>query len=106
MMCNGEFRDKSSDDTLDYLKHIAENERHWDTIGTYESPVKSQISSRDNFNFKEDNDLSAKFMSPVRKVETLKMKNTEHVKLIQEIACHICNYNEHVTQNCRTLPAL
>ena len=37
-MCNGEFKDKSPEDALDYLEHIAENAQHWDTIGTYESP--------------------------------------------------------------------
>src|SRR5215813_8543042 len=34
------------------------------------------------------------------------MRKNDHVKSIQEITCHICNSNEHVTQTCPTLPAL
>ena len=41
MMCNGDFRDKSLEDAMDYLEHIVENAQYWDTIGTYESTVKS-----------------------------------------------------------------
>ena len=40
MMCNGEFRDKSPEDALDYLDYIAENAQHWDTVGSYESSSK------------------------------------------------------------------
>ena len=106
MMCNREFKDKSPEDTLDYLEHIDENAQHWDTIGTYESPIKPQPSGRGIFNLREDHDLSAKYASLARKVEALEIKKTEHVKTIQEVACYICNSNEHVTQNCPTLPAL
>ena len=105
MMCNGEFRDKSPEDALDYLEYIAENAQHWDTVGTYESSVKPQPSGRGMFNLREDHDLSAKYASLAKKVEALELKKNEHVKSIQEIACHVCNSNEHVTQNCPTLPA-
>ena len=98
MMCNGEFRDKSPEDALDYLEHIAENAQHWDTIGTYESPVKPQPSGRGMFNLRKYYDLSGKYASLARKIGALETKKTEHVKTIQEVACHICNSNEHVTQ--------
>ena len=68
MMCNGEFRDKSPEDALDYLERIAENAQYWDTIGIYEPPVKSQASSRGIFNFKEDHDISAKYVPLARKL--------------------------------------
>ena len=93
-MCNGEFRDKSPEDALDYLEHIAENAQHWD----YESPVNPQPSGRGIFNLREDHDLSAKYASLARKVEALEIKKTEHVKTIQEVECHICNSNEHYTK--------
>ena len=67
-MCNGEFRDKSPEDALDYLEHIAENAQHWDTIGTYESHVKLQPSGRGMFNLIEDHDLSPKYASLVKKL--------------------------------------
>ena len=54
----------------------------------------------------EDHDLSTKYASLARKVEALEIKKFEYAKTIQEVACHICNSNEHVTQNCPTLPAL
>ena len=82
MFYNGQFKDKNLEDALDYLEHIAENEQHWDTIGTYESPVKSQASSRCIFNLKKDHDLSAKYASLTRKVEALETKKTEYVKTI------------------------
>ena len=40
MMCNGEFRDKSPEDALDYLDYIAKNAQRWDTVGSYESSSK------------------------------------------------------------------
>ena len=85
------------------LEHIAENAQHQDIIGTYESPVKPQPYGRDMFNLREDHDLFAKYASLGRKVEALETKKTEHVKTIQEVACHICNSNKHLTQNCPTL---
>ena len=106
MLCNWEFRDKSPEYVLDYLDHIAENAQQWDTIGTYESPVKPQPSGRGMFNLREDHDLSAKYASLARKVEALETKKTEHIKIIQEVAYNICNSNENITQNCSTLPAL
>ena len=105
-MCNGEFRDKSPEDALDYLEHIVENAQHWDIIDTYESPVKSQASTMGIFNLKEDHDLFTKYTSLSKKVEVLEIKKIEHVKSIKEVVCHICNSNEHVTQNCPTLLAL
>ena len=83
MMCNGEFRDKSPESALNYLEHIAENAQRWDTIGTYESPVKPQASSRGIFNLKEDHDLPAKYASLARKFEALETKKIEHLKTIQ-----------------------
>ena len=74
MMCIGEFRDKSPEDALDYLEHIAENAQHWDTISTYKSPVKSQASSKGIFNLKKDYDLAAKYASLARKNEALEIK--------------------------------
>ena len=82
------------------------NAQHWDTIGTYESPVKPQPSGRGMFKLREDHDISTKYASLARKIEALEIKKTEHVKTIHEVACHICNSNEHVTQNCPILPAL
>ena len=33
-------------------------------------------------------------------------KKSDQVKSVQEIACNICNSNDHFTQECPTLPAL
>ena len=44
MMCNGEFRNKSPENALDYLDCIAENAQHWDTVGSYKSSSKPQSS--------------------------------------------------------------
>src|SRR5215813_3071509 len=106
MMCNGEFRDKSPEDALDYLEHRVENAQHWDTVEIYESYVKPQSSGKVIFNLRDDHDLSAKYAALARKVEALEMRKSDHVKSIQEVVCHICNSNEHVTQTRPTLPAL
>ena len=73
MMCNGEFKDKSPEDALDYLDHIADNAQHWDTIGSYESLSKPQSppSGGGMHNLREDYDLQAKFASLARKIEAL-----------------------------------
>ena len=73
MMCNGEFRDKSPEDALDYLHYIAKNAQHWDTIGSYESSSKPQSSSSGGgmHILREDHDFQAKFASLARKVEAL-----------------------------------
>ena len=70
MMCNGEFRDKSPEDALDYLDYIVENTQHWDTIEFYESSSKPQPSPSGGcmHNLREDHDFQAKFASLARKV--------------------------------------
>ncbi|KAH9704470.1 hypothetical protein KPL70_011475 [Citrus sinensis] len=107
-MCNGEFRDKNPEDALDYLDQLAENAQHWDTVGTFELTNKQQSSPSSGgiHNLREDHDLQAKFASLVRKVEALEHKKSDQVKSVQEIACNICNSNDHFTQECPTLPAL
>ncbi|XP_024035548.1 uncharacterized protein LOC112096355 [Citrus clementina] len=108
MMCNSEFRDKNPEDALDYLDQLAENAQHWDTVGTFELKNKQQSSPSSGgiHNLREDHDLQAKFPSLVRKVEALEHKKSDQVKSVQEIACNICNSNDHFTQECPTLPAL
>ena len=72
-MCNGEFRDKSPEDALNYLDYIAENAQHQDTVGSYESSSKPQSSPSDGgmHNLREDHDFQAKFASLAGKVEVL-----------------------------------
>ncbi|KAK9211927.1 hypothetical protein WN943_001306 [Citrus x changshan-huyou] len=108
MMCNGEFRDKNPEDALDDLDQLAENAQHWDTVGTFELTNKQQSSPSSGgiHNLREDHDLQAKFASLVRKVEALEHKESDQVKSVQEIACNICNSNDHFTQECPTLPTL
>lgn len=108
MMCNGEFRDNNSKDALDYLDQLAENAQHWDIVGTFELTNKPQPSpsNRGIHNLREGHNLQAKFASLVRKVEALEYKRSDQVKSVQEIACSVCNPNDHFTQDCLTLPAL
>ena len=63
-------------------------------------------SSEGIHNLKEERDLQEKFASLVSKVEALEHKKSDQVKSVQEIACNICNSNDHFTQECPTLPAL
>ena len=46
------------------------------------------------------------FASLVRKVEALEHKKSDQVKYVQEIACNVCNSNDHFTQDCLTLPVI
>ncbi|XP_024033544.1 uncharacterized protein LOC112095670 [Citrus clementina] len=107
-MCNGEFRDKSLEDALDYLDYIAENAQHWDTVGSYESSSKPQSSPSGGgmHNLREDHDFQAKFASLTRKVEALESKKNDHVKSVQNISCYVCDSTDHSTQESPTLPAL
>ena len=108
MMCNGEFRDKSPEDALDYLDYIAENAQHWDTVGSYESSSKPQSSpfSGGMHNLREDHDFQAKITSLARKVKALELKKNDHIKSVQNISCYVCDSTDHSTQDCPTLPAL
>ena len=108
MMCNGEFRDKSPEDALEYLDYIAENAQHGDTIGFYESSSKPQTSPSSGgiHNLREYHKFQAKFTSLARKVEVLELKKTNHVKSVQNISCYICDSTDHSMQDCLTLPAL
>ena len=67
MMCNGEFKDKSSEGVLDYLDYIVENAQHWDTVSSYESSNKSQssLSGRGMYNLRENYDLQVGVGKPL-----------------------------------------
>ena len=97
MMCNGEFKDKSPKDVLDYLDYIAENAQHWDTIGSYEpsSKPQSSLSGGGMYNIRENHDLQDKFASLARKFEALESKNNDHVKFVHDISCYVCDSTNH-----------
>ena len=87
MIRNGDFRDKSPEDALDYLDNIEENAQHWDTVGSYESSSKprSSPSGGGMYNLRDYHDFQAKFASLARKVKALESKKNDHVKSIQNI---------------------
>ena len=97
MMCNGEFRDKSPEDALDYLDYIVENAQHWDTIGSYESSSKPQSSPSGGgmHNLREDHDFQAKFTPLARKVKALELKKNDNVKFVQNISCYVYDSIDH-----------
>ena len=108
MMCNGEFKDKSPEDALEYLDYIAENAQHWDTFGFYEpsSKPQSSLSGGGMYNIRENHDHQAKFASLARKVIVLELKKNDHVKSFQNISCYVCDSTNHSMQDCPMLPAL
>jgi hypothetical protein len=57
------------------------------------------------YNLREDNDLQAKFAFLARKVEALELKKSGQLKSIQDIVCQICETNEHLINDCPTLPS-
>jgi hypothetical protein len=57
------------------------------------------------YNLREDHDLQAKFASLARKVEVLELKKSGQLKSVQDIVCQICETNEHLTNDCPTLPS-
>ena len=65
LICNGTFEDKDPHEAMEYLDLLAENTQNWDTIGTYEAPIKTQPqrSSGGMYNLREDHDLQAKCAS-------------------------------------------
>ena len=83
-ICNGTFEDKDPDEAMEYLDLLAENAQNWDTTGTCEVPGKTQphTSSGGMYNLREDHDLSDKFASLARKVETLEFKKSGQLKSV------------------------
>jgi hypothetical protein len=107
LMCNGTFKNKDPHEAMEYLDLLAENVQNWDTTGTYEAPCKTQphTSSGGMYNFRKDYDLQANFASLARKVEALEFKKNGQLKSVQDILCHICEMNEHATNDYPTLPS-
>jgi hypothetical protein len=107
LMCNGTFEDKDPNDAMEYMDLLAENAQNWDTTSTYKASSKTHphTSSGGMYNLREDHYLQTKFKSLVRKVEALKLKKSGQLKFIQEIVCQICETNEHLTNDCSTLPS-
>ena len=68
---------------MDYLDLLAENAQNWDTVGTYETPVKTQpFTSRGGiYNLREEHDLQAKYASLAREVKALEMKKKWPAKI-------------------------
>ena len=107
LMCNETFEDKNPNKVIEYLDLLAENAQNWDTIGTYETPSKTQpyTSNGGMYNLREYHDLQAKFASLARKVEALELKKSGQLKFVQDIVCQICEINEHATNDYPTLPS-
>ena len=106
LMCNGTFKDKYPNKTMEYLDLLAESAQNWDTTGTCEAPSKTKphTSSGGMHNLREDHDLQAKFASLARKVKALEFKKSSRLKSVQDIVYQICETNEHSTNDCATLP--
>jgi hypothetical protein len=94
-------------EAIAYLDLLPENAQNWDTTSIYEAPDKTQphTSSGGMYNLREDHDLQAKFVFLARTVEALELKKSGQLKSVQEIACQICETNEHSTNDCATLPS-
>jgi hypothetical protein len=92
---------------MKYLDLLAENAQNWDTTGTYEVSNKTQphTSNGGMYNLREDHDLQAKFTSLAKKFEALELKKSGQLKSVQDIVCQICETNEHLTNDCPTLPS-
>jgi len=107
LICNKTFENKDPDEAMEYLDLLAENAQNQDTTGTCEALGKIQphTSSGGMYNLREDHDLQAKFASLARKVEALEFKKSGQLKSIQDIVCQICETNEHLTNDCPTLPS-
>jgi hypothetical protein len=107
LMCNVTIKDKDPNEAMEYLDLLDENAQNWDTTSTYKAPSKTQphTSSGGMYNLREDHDLQAKFASLARKVEALELKKSGQLKSVQEIVCQICETNEHLTNDCPTLPS-
>ena len=56
------------------------------------------------YNLRKDHDLQVIFASLARKIEELELKKNGQLKYVQDIVCQICKTNEHVTNDCPTLP--
>ena len=107
-MCNGTFEDKNPNEAMEYLDSLAENAQNWDNIGTIEPPttkINNSTNESDIYNLKDDIDIQAKLASLARKIESLDMKKSGQLKIIQEIVCHICDTHDHATKDCPTLPS-
>ncbi|XP_026396366.1 uncharacterized protein LOC113290999 [Papaver somniferum] len=106
-MCNGEFTDKSADESWVFLHEVAEKIQQWESD---RAPRKSTI--RGNVHkIESDFEGNAKIASLVRRVEALELEKsvksaaTTSCNQVEVSICVACNSSDHLVDNCPQLHA-
>ena len=102
IMCNGEFLNKDPDKAFDYFDLLAKNAQSWVVIDTSDRSRASTNPSRGGkYQFREDDDLSAKVASITRKLEAMELRKVNGVNIVSKIdeVCRICETMEHPIMN-------
>ena len=104
MMCNGEFMNKEAEEAWDYFDILAENAQSWDTTKPANPKISQQRENGGIYVFSEEDNISARVASLIRKVEAMELGKGEKTKEVESI-CGIYSGNQHVTQDCPTISA-
>ena len=108
MMCNGELLNKDPDEAFDYFDLLAENVQSWDTTDTSNrSKASTNPFGGGKYQFREDDDLSARVARLIRKLEAMDLRKVNGINTVPKIneVCRIHETMEHSTNECATIPA-
>ena len=107
---------KNPEEAMDFLSYVAKVSRGWDEpnareVGRMKSQPNAPNAKTGMYTLNEDIDMKAKVAAMARRLEELEMKKIREVQAISEtpvqaMSCSICQYFEHLVEECPTIPAM
>ena len=110
MMCGGYFMSKNPEEAMDFLSYVAEVSRGWDEpnareVGRMNSQPNASNAKAEKYTLNEGTDTKAKFATMARRLEELEVQAISDTPM-QAKPCSICQYFEHMVEECLTMPAV
>ena len=113
IMCEGDFLGKNPEEALDFLGYVAEASKGWDEPNPREMErMKPQPSTRGGmYSLPKELDTKAKLSTLARRLEELEMGSQHEVQAVTVTPmpnqpCFICQYIEHLREQCPTVPVI
>ncbi|RVW64043.1 Retrovirus-related Pol polyprotein from transposon 17.6 [Vitis vinifera] len=108
-MCGGDFMSKNPEEAMDFLSYVAEVSRGWDEpnareVGRMNSQPNASNAKAEKYTLNEGTDTKAKFATMARRLEELEVQAISDTPM-QAKPCSICQYFEHMVEECLTMPA-
>ena len=91
-MCGGDFLSKNPDEAMDFLNYVAETSKGWDDPNPREvERIKPTINPKGGiYSLMEEVELKAKLSTLNRRMEELKQRNQQEVRVVTEASSKPC----------------